>query len=72
MDAEAAEDLGQLGDIAELVGQIPHGAGLSAELPADAAALQQVADGGLAAGEVQVVLEIPGADDQAALLDVLL
>ena len=71
VNAKAPQNLGQLGDVAKLVRQVAHRAGLAAELPAQAGTLQKVAHRGLAAGKVQVVLQIPGADDQAALLNVL-
>ena len=70
VDAEALEDLGKLGDVAELVGRIADRVAVT-EGFGDATTLQQVADRGFARGQIIVVLQIPGADHQAFLGDVL-
>ena len=68
--AELPEDLRQLGDEAELVRRVAdaHAPAIGLCLP-DAG--QQIPDGGLSAGQKEVVLHVPGADQQPPVPDIL-
>src|SRR5207244_1127956 len=65
VDAEAAQDLRHLGEVAELVGEVADLQG-AAKGGGDAVADQQAAEGRLAAGEELVVQLVPGADGDPA------
>ena len=68
--AELPEELRQLGDEAELVGGIAdaHTPAIGLCLP-DAG--QQIPDGGLSAGQKEVILHVPWTDQQPPVADIL-
>lgn len=70
MNSEVVKYLGKLGNVAELVGSITDSAAC-AELGGQLFTLKEVSDGRLSACEIKVVLEIPGADNYAAIFNVL-
>jgi len=63
VDAEALEDLRHLGDVAEGVRDVPDH-GRAAEARRHVQAVDEVADGGLAAHEELVGLHVPGSDGE--------
>src|SRR5256714_5409313 len=68
-EAEAGENLGQLGRVAETVGEVAGAAGLDAEAAADAAAEQEIADERLPADEDLVGQDVRRPDLEAPGLE---